>query len=279
MLSQPSLIEIPMISIIIPVHNQLKYTRMCLESIWENTHDNYEIIVIDNASNDSTASYLKRYPDLTVIHNKANLGFALAVNQGLSQARGNYLIVLNNDCLVFQGWEHSLLHAAQSKDVGIVGVMSNFVSSPQRLRVEHENLGDLPRIAQEVREKNHKLLISAVRVVALCMLIKRELILEIGGFDSRFGLGFFEDDDFCLRSILSGFKNVIARDVFVYHFGSMTFRSKKKLKNALLRENWLKFKEKWGLPPDMALVKKDYLSTLQLYNLENLEDKLFIPLS
>ena len=234
----------PKLSIIIPVHNQVKYTKMCLESIRLNTSEDYEIIVINNASKDATVPYLSQFPDISIIHNKENLGFARSVNQGLSTARGEYLIVLNNDCLVFPGWEQSLMRAAQIQDVGIIGVMSNFAASPQLIRIQNKDLNSLSQVAQEIREKNHNSIISVTRIAGLCMLIKRELIDRIGGFDPRFGLGFFEDDDFCLRSILSGYRNVIAQDVFVYHFGSMTFRSKRPLKEKLMRENWQKFKEK-----------------------------------
>lgn len=265
-------------SIIIPVHNQLQYTKMCLERIWQHTRRNYEIIVVNNASFDATSIYLDQIHHVVTIHNQDNLGFARAVNQGLGIAQGKYLIVLNNDCLVSEGWEQRLLQVAQMKDIGIVGVMSNFVSSPQLLKLNINDLGKLSCIAKEISEEYHNIVISTVRVVGLCMLITRELIDKIGGFDPRFGLGFFEDDDFSVRSALSGYKNVIAKDVFVYHFGSISFRGKKDLKKILLRENWQKFKEKWDLPMEMPLGRKDYWESLDHNKFKGLGDKLYIPL-
>ena len=266
------------ISIIIPVHNQLQYTKMCLERIWQHTRKNYEIIIVNNDSRDATSTYLNRIPYVITIHNQENLGFARAINQGLGIAQGKYLIVLNNDCLVSEGWEQRLLQVAQIKGIGIVGVMSNFVSSPQLLKLNINNLDELSCIAKEISEEYHNIVIPTMRIVGLCMLIKRELIDEIGGFDPRFGLGCFEDDDFCVRSVLSGYKNVIAKDVFIYHFGSITFRGKNDLKRKLLRENWQKFKEKWDLPLEMPLGRKDYWESLDYDKYKGLGDKLYIPL-
>lgn len=266
---------LPMVSIIIPVYNQLKYTKMCLGSIWQYTSGDYEIIVINNGSQDATKEYLEQIPQIKKVHNNKNLGFAVAINQGISIAQANYIIILNNDCIVCEEWVLRLLKPALKQDVGIVGVMSNFVASPQLFRVNIENIDSIPLIAEQVRTKYNQSFIYTTRVVGLCMLIKRELIEKIGGFDPRFGLGTFEDDDFSLRSILCGYKNVIAQDVFIFHFGSITFKKENIKRNHLLRENWHKFKEKWGLPADMPLGTKDYLAKIAINNC-NRED-LYIP--
>ncbi len=275
---------IPEISIIIPVHNQWEYTKICLESIRRHTLENHEIIIVDNGSEDATGQYLKGIPHIRVIHNQENLGFAKAINQGLGIAQGKYVIVLNNDCIVSSGWIPSLLWAAENLNIGIVGVMSNFAASPQLLKANLKSLEDIPRIAQDLKERCYHSLIYTTRVIGLCMLIKRDLINQIGGFDPRFGLGTFEDDDFCLRSVLAGYKNVIAQDVFIYHFGSMTFRQKKNLRKVLLRENWQKFKEKWGLPLDMPFESKaykdfldNYLDHIDPHELIKLQDKIYVP--
>lgn len=268
---------LPEISIIIPVHNLIAYTEMCVESIGRHTPEEHEIIVIDNGSEDGTRLYLERNSQIRAIYNQENRGFARAVNQGLRIAHGNYIIVLNNDCIVSSGWTRSLLRAAQKQEVGIVGVMSNFVSHPQRINVNFHVLRDIPLIARDIQEKYEHSLLAAIRVVALCMLIKRELIARIGGFDQRFGLGNFEDDDFCLRSVLAGYRNVIAQDVFVYHFGSMTFKQKKNLRDQLVKENWQKFKEKWELPQELPLGTPDYLERIITSGRNDLAEKLYIP--
>jgi len=90
------------------------------------------------------------------------------------------------------------------------------------------------------------------RVVGFCMLIKREVIDKIGGLDGRFGLGNFEDDDFSLRAALAGFESWIVKDCFVHHFGSRTFAGAKIDFRESLHKNWEIFKEKWGIPSDVA---------------------------
>jgi len=89
-------------------------------------------------------------------------------------------------------------------------------------------------------------------VVGFCVLISRSVIEEIGGLDARFGLGNFEDDDFCLRAAIAGFRCVIASDCFVHHFGSRTFAGERIDRDRLILDNWELFKEKWGLPPELA---------------------------
>ncbi|MEW6622419.1 MAG: glycosyltransferase family 2 protein [Bacillota bacterium] len=275
MLKNNKVLAIPKVSIIIPVYNQLEYTKMCLESIWHYTSENYEVIVVNNGSQDATKEYLKQNPQIYSIHNGKNLGFAKAINQGISAAGGNHIIILNNDCIVSHEWVQRLLRAAEEPKVGIVGVMSNFAASPQLIKVNVKNIQDIPRIAQQVKNKYNNSICYTTRVVGLCMLIKRELIEKIGGFDPRFGLGTFEDDDFSLRSILCGYKNVIAKDVFIFHFGSVTFKKEKIPRNLLLRENWQMFKEKWGLPVELPLGEKDYLTKIAAKDFDKKE--LYIP--
>ncbi|MBS4022831.1 MAG: glycosyltransferase family 2 protein [Dethiobacter sp.] len=265
----------PAVSIIIPVYNNLKYTKFCLKSIWQNTSGDYEIIVVNNGSSDETKDYLKHFSQIRAIHNQENLGFARAVNQGLSAARGDYIIILNNDCIVTAEWTQRLLRVAKNKNVGIVGVMSNFARSPQLIKVKNKNISNIPKIAQKIRKKYNNIFFYTTRVVGFCMLIKRALIEKIGGFDSRFGLGTFEDDDFSLRSSLCGYQNAIAKDVFIFHFGSVTFKKENIKFKLLLRENWHKFKDKWGLPNDIPFGEKDYLTKLASKNFT--QEELYLP--
>lgn len=271
-----NMIITPAVSIIIPVYNNLRYTKFCLESIWQNTSGNYEIIVVNNGSSDGTKDYLKQISQIRAIHNQENFGFAKAVNQGLNAARGEHIITLNNDCIVTAEWTQRLLRIAKNKNVGIVGVMSNFARSPQLIKVKSKNIGNISKNAQKIRKKYDNIFFYTTRVVGFCMLIKRDLIERIGGFDPRFGLGTFEDDDFSLRSSLCGYQNAIAKDVFIFHFGSKTFKKENIKLNLLLLENWHKFKEKWGLPNDTPFDEKDYLTKLTSKNFA--QEELYIPL-
>ncbi len=101
-------------SIIIPCWNQLEFTRVCLSVPVRHTRAPWELIVIDNRSTDGTGAYLAGVQDavpvpVTVVSNARNLGFPAAINQGLKAARGDYLVLLNNDAVVTDAWPDQLI--------------------------------------------------------------------------------------------------------------------------------------------------------------------------
>ncbi len=107
-------------SIIIPCWNQLEFTRPCLAALVRHTRRPWELIVVDNGSSDGTASYLAGVQDVApmpvaIIRNEHNIGFPAAVNQGLKAARGDYLVLLNNDAVVTDGWLDQLIALAEIK--------------------------------------------------------------------------------------------------------------------------------------------------------------------
>ena len=107
-------------SIIVPCWNQLEFTRQCIAALKGHTRPPWELIVIDNGSTDGTADYLAGVRDMaavpvTVVSNATNLGFPAAINQGLQVARGEYLVLLNNDVVVTDGWLDQLIALANAK--------------------------------------------------------------------------------------------------------------------------------------------------------------------
>jgi glycosyltransferase involved in cell wall biosynthesis len=101
-------------SIIIPCWNQREFTQFCLQALFHHTRSPWELIVVDNGSTDGTAEYLAGVRDaaaipVTLITNARNAGFPSAVNQGLQVARGEYLVLLNNDAVVTDGWLDQLI--------------------------------------------------------------------------------------------------------------------------------------------------------------------------
>jgi GT2 family glycosyltransferase len=110
-------------SIIIPCWNQLEFTQQCLAALMKNTRRPWELIVIDNGSTDATGAYLAGVRDMasvpvTLISNSTNLGFPAAINQGLQVARGEYLVLLNNDVVLTNDWLDQLVALATAK-IGI----------------------------------------------------------------------------------------------------------------------------------------------------------------
>ncbi len=246
-------------SIIILTHNQLEHTQLCLQSIEQHTNQRFELIIVDNGSTDGTLNYLRKYTNhrnnVHVIANRENLGFAAGNNQGLAVAVGNYLLMLNNDTIVTEGWLTNLLSVFERySDVGIVGPVSNNVSGPQQIKeVSYQSLEKMHQFAKEWSAAHKEQTIEYRRVVGFCLLTKREVIDRIGGLDEQFGSGNYEDDDFCLRAAAAGYKTRIAQDAFIHHTGSQTFKGAGINYQQNLERNWKIFKTKWGLPQDMPI--------------------------
>jgi hypothetical protein len=84
------------------------------------------------------------------------------------------------------------------------------------------------------------------RLIGFCLLVRREVFEHVGGFDEQFGLGFFDDDDLCIRALDAGFQLVVAEDVFVHHFGNRTFLNLGIDCRQQMLTNFDRFKNKWG---------------------------------
>ncbi len=245
---------LPFISIVLLTFNQRDKTQDCLESIRRHTPELHEIIIIDNGSTDSTIEWLREVSacceNITVIENGTNRGFAAGCNQGIEAARGEYVLLLNNDVVVTKDWLGGLLeclHAAP--DIGIVGPMTNNISGIQQVPEAHySSLEELDTYAAGFRHRNRHRRIPYRRIVGFCMLFRKALPDEIGLLDEGFGTGNFEDDDFCLRAELAGYRNVIAGDVFIHHVGSASFRGNNLDYISSLTDNGKYFREKWSRP-------------------------------
>ncbi|MFH1624074.1 MAG: glycosyltransferase [Pseudomonadota bacterium] len=246
------------VSIVILTYNQLEYTEKCIESILRYTKEPYELIFVDNGSTDGTVEYLKtvqssefRVQSIRIIENTSNRGFAAGNNQGIGAARGDYILLLNNDIIVTDGWLQEMIRGAESDPkIGIVGPMSNYVSGPQLDReAKYSNIEEMQAYARNFAHKNKGRWLEFDRMVGFCMLIKREVLDKIGLLDERFGSGNFEDDDLCLRAERAGYKMMICGNVFVHHFGSRSFVGNNIDYTAQLEKNKEVFLEKWKVEP------------------------------
>jgi GT2 family glycosyltransferase/MoaA/NifB/PqqE/SkfB family radical SAM enzyme/glycosyltransferase involved in cell wall biosynthesis len=249
----------PIVSVIVPIYNQVKYTLEFLSSIILKTSLDFEIILIDNASSDNSANLIQeKYPQVIIIRNENNYGFPQAINQGIQVSRGRYILIANNDIVLTQNWLERLIEIAETDSkIGLVGPISNEVSGVQRDKeAKYNTIDEMHLYAATVRSKNKNKITHFPRVAFLCTLIKREVINKIGGLDERFSPGNFEDDDFCLRAQLAGFKTVIANDVFIHHYGSKSFKADGEKKYIdRLKTNLKIFVDKWNADPDEIWLK------------------------
>ena len=237
------------VSIIIPAFNEEHYCAQCIHSILENTSYPYRLILVDNGSTDGVPELFDSVPGATVVHAETNLGFAGGVNLGLERAEGHVLL-LNSDTLVPRGWLGRLVQTlAGAEDIGAVGPMSNFVSGPQLIPdLEFDSLEGVSLFADTLANEHWGRLTDVPRLVGFCMLIHDTVIEQVGPFDESFGIGNFEDDDYCVRILEAGYRLCIAHDCFVFHYGSRTFIGMgitDEKQRALMATNQQRFIEKW----------------------------------
>jgi GT2 family glycosyltransferase len=232
-------------------YNQIEDTRNCVESLIKNTMPDYELVFVDNGSTDETRQYLEQLKssrkNIKLIFNDSNLGFAKANNQGMRIAEGDYILLLNNDVILTEGWLERLICCAENDPaVGVVGPCTNKAVGQQvvALNVEYEPR-DIARAASLQLMKNAGNWSEVHRIIGFCMLIKRAVIEKAGMLDERFGPGGFEDYDFCLRVNQAGFKIMIANDVFIYHMGGRGYSGNNLDYDKLRQKNVQIFINKW----------------------------------
>lgn len=247
-------------SIVMLTWNQLAYTRLCIESVYNHTSEPFELILVDNGSTDGTVAYLEKlaaeHANIKLVLNATNRGYAEGNNQGLALAGGDTIVLLNNDTVVSRGWLSGLHKALQLEGVGVAGPRSNAVVGPQlvtSVSYDRVTLEGLEVFAQSWAVEHRDQYPEVNRIIGFCMAIRRDVLEQIGGLDTSFGIGNFEDDDYCLRVHLAGYKLVIAQEVFVHHFGSVTFKGQNIDYVRLTEANWEIFKEKYRLPDDLTL--------------------------
>ncbi|NLA39741.1 MAG: glycosyltransferase [Methanomicrobiales archaeon] len=217
------------VSIIIPVYNAIDFTIACIEKIYSvQNKASFEIIVVDNGSQDGTPERLqalaKEKDKLTYYRLESNRGFSGGVNFGFKKAKGRFLVILNNDTLPTDNWL-DLLIAAFEKDptLGIVSPMTNYVGEGPQLDYAAINIkpNEIDNYAKTILDRGF--CYEPNRLVFFCVMIRKAVIDQIGYLDEGYLKGNFEDDDFNLRAILSGFRLGISQNAFVYHHGSITF--------------------------------------------------------
>lgn len=242
----------PRASIIIVTWQNLAITQLCLESLIRNTeYPNYEIIVVDNNSNDGTQAWLRylanRHANLKIILNPTNCGFAKANNQGIAISRGEDLVLLNNDTIVPPGWLSRLLRHLRDPAIGLVGPVTSFIGNEAKIEVPYQTWAEMENFAAEYTWAHDQQVADIYMLAMFCVALRRETYQAIGPLDERFGIGMFEDDDYTQRLKALDYRVICAADVFVHHFGQAAF--KKLIKsgeyNPLFEENRRRFEAKW----------------------------------
>jgi len=235
----------PVIDIIIPVYNAYDDLQRCLDSVLRTAASSCRLILIDDSSPDSRiADYFetlrgKADSRLLLLRNDVNLGFVGTVNRAMALGQ-NDVILLNSDTVVTSGWlEKIRCCAASDPRIGTITPFSNNAEICSFPNFCEDN--PLPP-GMSAEDVNRAIEQAAVPIypdiptgVGFCMYIRRALLNKIGLFDAEtFGLGYGEENDFCMRAVQAGYRNVLCDDTFILHVGSSSFDSKK---GALTQEN------------------------------------------
>jgi len=254
--------ELGLSSIIIVTDNRLDQIKKCLKGIRKHTPETHEIIFVDNASTDGTVKWLqaqvKENKNYRLIENKEVGGYSEKINQGISQAQGEYILLLDQSVLVGPGWLDGMLDCLKrAPDSGIVGPMTNRCRGPQQVVDENYRTADyLEKYTAAFRDRYRYRRIPSRNLDDFCLFFKRNLVETIGLFDERFVSADLGVEDFCLRAALEGHKNYIAGDVFVHHFSNRSALDFKGSESPTQKNNRHELEQKWTLSVQNPLGKK-----------------------
>jgi GT2 family glycosyltransferase len=241
-------------SIVMVSYDNLLFTRLAVESVLANTDYPYELIVVDNFSCDGSREYLKDVaagsPRMRLALNRRNAGFSRACNQGLAMARGNVLVLLNNDTMVSPGWLTRLALKLESPDVGLVGAVTNRIGNEAEVDASYETWGQCLEFSRQQATENDGVTLEIPTVTMFCLAMRRDAYERIGPLDTQFEVGTLEDDDYSMRAHQAGYRTICADDAFVHHFGEASFG--KLIPTGeyarVLEQNKERFERKWGTP-------------------------------
>ena len=213
----------PRVSIVVPVFNQYRTTMFCLRSLLEHSGDvAYEVILADDASTDDTATIEQRVEGIKVRRGSANLGFVGNCNAGAELASGEYLLFLNNDTGLTEGWLSALVRTLdEHASAGVVG--PKFLSGDGTLQeaggiVWNDASGWNYGRADDPGEPSYNYLREVDYVSGACLLVRHKLWRELGGFDTRYAPAYYEDTDLCFAAREAGYLVLYQPASAVFHF-------------------------------------------------------------
>ncbi|WP_422035607.1 glycosyltransferase family 2 protein [Reyranella sp.] len=227
------------VDIIICVHDAVEETLGCLESIYSHTTVPHTVTIVDDKSSDVTREQLRRYvrgkPWIRLLENDVNVGYTRSANIGISTSGAEWVVLLNSDTLVTQGWLEGMFEVVKARpNAAMVGPVSN-AASWQSVPDLHDIKGGwssnpLPEgvtpddVGRLVRELSPQEFPEATLLNGFCTLMRRSVIEEVGYLDEvSFPMGYGEENDLCLRVRKAGYSLALADHVYVYHVKSASF--------------------------------------------------------
>ena len=215
----------PLVSIVILNFNGLRHLKVCLPSILRTNYSNYEVILIDNASSDGSAEFVRRtFSEVKLVCTERNLGAAGGYNLGILQGKGKYVAVLNNDIEVDPEWLLPLIKIME-KFPDVAGVDAKYLNYYDRKKFDSIAAAgryidfSANSFTRGVDEEDKGQYDEIARVFCCCTIFRREIFEEVGLFDEDFFYG-YEDIDLSWRINLRGYRILYVPSSCIYHKGS-----------------------------------------------------------
>ncbi|MDO8870921.1 MAG: glycosyltransferase [Methanobacteriaceae archaeon] len=278
--------NVPLVSIIILNRNGLEHLKRLFKNFKENIqYPHYEIIVVDNASNDDSISFLvelEKFLPIKIIKNIENKSFSAANNEAARVAKGEYILLLNNDIEPTFGWLNQMMFSAmQSDEIGVIGAKLVYPYSPDSVyninksfKIQHSGIAfkeESGFIKPYNITKDHIFSntdhsdVERAALTAAALLVKKDKYLEVGGLDENYNYG-YEDVDLCLKLLKVGYKNIYCPKALLFHyeFGTQEKTKKREVKKRRLKnqkifyQNWNRWLQK--------KVFSDKLNNVQLFS-------------
>ena len=223
----------PLVSIIIPSKDNFKVLKQCIDSIYEYTaYKNYEIIVVDNGSNDSNFKLISEYlasKNIKYLYGKYDFNFSLMCNRGSEASHGDYLLFLNDDIEIIQrDWLSRMLGAAQQPHIGAVGAKLFYYETTtiqhSGISVHAGTLGNdfwlfddtFPHYFGYGRIDR-----NCIAVTGACLMVSADIFKQVEGFDESFPIA-YNDIELCFKIYEAGYYNVVRNDIVAYHHESLS---------------------------------------------------------
>lgn len=242
----------PPVTIVVVTHSNAAVCAECCRSLRRNTPwPRLEILVVDNGSRDGTRAMLdgaaRRDSRVTVLTNAENLGFARAANQGLRRARGDVVVLLNDDTVVGPGWLSRLVaQLDRDPSLGLVCPATNEIGNAAKIDVDYGDFAGMEgfALARAARHAGERLPMESVAL--FCAAARRPELESAGLLDERYAVGMFEDDDLSMTLRRKGRTLAVALDSFVHHVGHASFARLPDAEYlAIWEANRRRFEEKW----------------------------------
>lgn len=269
------------LSVVILSYNQFALTTgPCLQSLAGVKKPLLEIIVVDNGSDEETVNQLKlaahKDPRIRLLLHESNRGYAAGNNDGVELASSGYILLLNSDTLVPENVPALLLRHLQAADTPcIVGPVTNAAGNEQQIYIREGSEEDSV-LAQGEKWCKHACgsVFETDQLSFFCVAMAKEIYQALDGLDPSFGLGFYEDADFCCRAAQQGFSLQVLEHCFVYHHGSASFSNADVSVKKLLTANRKLFRARHGRSDGLHVRWKN-LKILQRYLMQMHESGAF----